>query len=213
MLLLDTCGDPARVGLSHGERVIAERSVTGRSASAAIVGVVRELIKTQRWKLTDLNGVGVVSGPGSFTGVRTGLAAAKGMCEAAGLRLVMVSRLEVLARGSGLREGFAVLGAGRKDLYVRHQQAGGASEAMSTIDDLLCMGKGADVVVAEPAMAELLRELRPRVHELSIGDAVIPLCEAWRHGDIDLAAADANYVRRESELYVRQGTDVSGSVR
>ncbi len=74
--------------------------------------------------LAELDAVGVVGGPGSFTGVRSGMAVAKGFCEAAALRLAVVSRLEVLADAAALKDGLAVLDAGRGELYVRDAGSG-----------------------------------------------------------------------------------------
>ena len=55
------------------------------------------LLKEKGWALADLDGIGVVAGPGSFTGVRVGLAAAKGLCEAANLPLAVPSATKASA--------------------------------------------------------------------------------------------------------------------
>ena len=122
ILLIDTVGDAPGAVLTQDGRVLASAEFPLRSASSLLSSELRRILASSGIVLRDLDGIGVVSGPGSFTGVRTGLAMAKGLCEVVGLRLASVSRLEVLAEAADLREGFAVLDAGRGSLYVREQR-------------------------------------------------------------------------------------------
>src|SRR6202046_4071844 len=86
LLLIDTCGETAGIALTSGEEILASEDLARGSASAEIIDAIRRLLQTQPGgQLRDLDAIGVVHGPGSFTGIRTGLAAAKGLCEAAGL--------------------------------------------------------------------------------------------------------------------------------
>lgn len=202
LLLIDTCGDGAAVGLSEGLRLLGVRALPDRTASAHVIAAVRRLLYEEEWTLAELDGVGVVSGPGSFTGVRTGMAAAKGLCEATGLRMAAVSRLALLAEAAGLSSGFAVLGAGRDEVYVREVGADGkAEEYLSPIAEFVERASGRVVVVAEEKIVERLSALRPQMHVLTLGDALGPLLRNWRDGGVDAATVEANYVRGESEIY------------
>ncbi len=123
LLLIDTCGSEATVALAAGREVVEERVLPGRSASEALVSVIAGVLATQGWRVADLHAVVVVRGPGSFTGVRVGLSAAKGLAEASGLRLLALSRLEVLAaKVSG--DVIAVLQAGRGEVFWAEVVAG-----------------------------------------------------------------------------------------
>jgi tRNA threonylcarbamoyladenosine biosynthesis protein TsaB len=75
------------------------------------------LLEKHGWKADEVTGYAAASGPGSFTGVRVGLAAAKGMAEAAGVKAAGISNLEAMASlGSGpLRAPF--LDARRGEIY------------------------------------------------------------------------------------------------
>jgi len=199
ILLIDTCGEGAGVALCRGSEVLASEDLPQRGAAAGIVAAVRRLLTAQGWKPAELNGVGVVNGPGSFTGVRAGVAAAKGLCEAAGLRLAAVSRLAVLCEAAEMREGFAVLYAGRGELYVRDVASG--REWMSSGEDFLTLARGSSVVVSEKNVAEMLRELHPRMYELKVSDALVPGRRLLQNGGTDVALLDANYVRSEGEIY------------
>ncbi len=143
MLLIDTCGETAGIALSAGDEVLASEDLARGSASAEILSAIRRLLNQLNWRLEDLDAVGVVRGPGSFTGVRAGLAAAKGLCEATGLPLAAVSRLEVLANAASLPDGFAALDAGRGEAYMRDGSTG--REWLCAIADLAdCMPRAAN---------------------------------------------------------------------
>ncbi len=233
LLLIDTCAEAAGVALSAGSQVVEREVLTPRSASAEIVAAVRLLLARAGWALANLDGVGVVNGPGSFTGVRAGLAAAKGLCEATGLRLAAVSRLEVLAeagvsddtRGDvcgsepgargpelvALRPGLAALGpglaaldAGRGELYVREQRAGlEAREWVCRFDELRAIAQGRRVTIAEERLAEQLAGCAVTLRSLNVGDALRPVLRRMREIGSDVATVDANYVRGEADIYRR----------
>jgi tRNA threonylcarbamoyladenosine biosynthesis protein TsaB len=203
ILLIDTCGERAGVALCRGGEVLCREELPERGASAGVVATARRLLTAQAWNIAQLDGVGVVNGPGSFTGVRAGVAAAKGLCVAAGLQLGAVSRLAVLCESTAMREGFAVLRAGRGELYVR--DAANGREWMATIEEFLSLAKGANVVVSEQSVSEMLHELRPIVNELQVSDALWLVVKALRGGGTDAALLDANYVRSESKIYRKVG--------
>ena len=201
LLLIDTCGEAAAVALCRGGEVVRVERLAERAASAGTIAAVRRLLEAEGCGLAELDGVGVVNGPGSFTGVRAGLAAAKGLCEAASLPIAAVSRLAVLAEAAGVESGFAALSAGRRELYVREIEAG--REWMCGVEEFCELSKDAPVVVSEARVAEQLAERAPRVYALQVGDALGPVRRSLERGGCDLASVDANYVRGESEIYRR----------
>jgi len=201
VLVIDTCGEVGGVALCDGEVVVASEVLPAREASSALLPAIARLMESQGCVLAELDGVGVVSGPGSFTGVRVGLAAAKGLCEAAGLALVGVSRLEVLAEAGGLRDGFAVLDAGRGEFYVRTSVDGVVRELLYGLEELREMVGGSRVVIAEEKLVEVLADLRPEVVLLRAESALPAVLRGLKAGAVDAALIDANYVRGEREIY------------
>lgn len=199
LLLIDTCGETAGVALSVGDQVLIAEDLARGTASAEIVSAVRRLLLQAGWQLQDLHAVGVVTGPGSFTGIRAGLAAAKGLCEATGLPLAAVSRLEVLADAASLQDGFAALDAGRGEVYLREQPS--RREWLSSTDDLAAASRGRSVVVAEPRLAERLTACTPALHPLHAADALRTVLRRLQDGGSDVSLADANYVREEHDIY------------
>lgn len=204
LLLIDTVGDAPGAVLMRGDRILASAEFPLRSASAVLLGELRRMFSTTGIAVRDLAGVGVVSGPGSFTGVRTGLAMAKGLCEVAGIPLASISRLQMLAEAAKLEEGFAVLDAGRGSLYVREQRrTEPAREWLATVEEFERTAAGAPIVVAQERAAELLARLAPVVRELRPIDLLHPVERCLAAGGTSVAAADANYVLPESEIYNR----------
>ena len=106
LLLIHTALDNALAGLSVDGEVKAWRSSPEQRDHAgflhtAIVGLLNEC----GWRPPELDGVAVVIGPGSYTGLRVGLSAAKGLCYALSKPLIAVNTLEWMAAGVPPEEG------------------------------------------------------------------------------------------------------------
>jgi len=150
-------------------------------------------------QLRNLDAIGVVHGPGSFTGIRTGLAAAKGLCEAAGLPMAAVSRLEVLASAAGLADGYAAIDAGRAEVYVREIRTG--REWLSPVGKLPEQCHGERIALAESRLTDQLEGCETILCPLHASDSRGPVLRKLRLGGSDVALTDANYVRQEADIY------------
>jgi tRNA threonylcarbamoyladenosine biosynthesis protein TsaB len=139
LLVTDTSGKDGFVGLAHaGEGaaadevdVIEEVPLAGGTFSAQLVPQILGLLDKHGFRKSDVGAFIVVSGPGSFTGLRVGLAAIKALAEILQKPIVPVSLLEVVARHSNFSAAggseppksrsipFAVaLDAGRGEAYI-----------------------------------------------------------------------------------------------
>ncbi|MGD0647509.1 MAG: tRNA (adenosine(37)-N6)-threonylcarbamoyltransferase complex dimerization subunit type 1 TsaB [Acidobacteriaceae bacterium] len=200
LLMIDTCGETSGIALTCGEQVLAAEDLPRGSASAEIIDAIRRLLQTQPgWQLRNLDAIGVVHGPGSFTGIRTGLATAKGLCEAAGLPMAAVSRLEVLANAVGLADGFAALDAGRAEVYVR--EIGTGREWLCSTGGLLLQCHGKQIALAESRLVDQLEGCETILRTLHASDSRGPVLRKLRLGGSDVALTDANYVRQEADIY------------
>jgi len=93
-LALDTATDVASVAIGSAERVYGALSVRGaRQHAAQIVPLIQEVLTLAAMRLEQIAGVVVGDGPGSFTGLRIGWAAAKGLAHERGLPIVAVPSL------------------------------------------------------------------------------------------------------------------------
>lgn len=128
-LLIDTCGPEGYVAVipvGVAEPALPrERCLGIRATQEELLPAMEAVLAEAGVALPELDALAVVNGPGSFTGVRIGLAAAKGLCEAADLRMVTLSRLEVLASAAGVAPVWAWLQAGRGDVYAARFGGGG----------------------------------------------------------------------------------------
>ena len=178
-----------RTWLQTEPKIIGEIAITGKTFAAELVPAISSLLSAANLTVAELDAVAVVRGPGSFTGVRIGVSAAKGLVEAASIPLIAFSRLEVLTRKpplAGLT--IAVFDAGRGEFYVGIYEAGNCLlESVMTRDQLIehASDRPAVVLVCEPRVEAALAELRPTVLYLpTLGDALNIAVERWQVASI-----------------------------
>lgn len=99
---------------------IRETSELGYSHAEKLHVFVNEVLQEVGIQLNDLKAVAVSQGPGSYTGLRIGVSAAKGFCFALDIPLIALDTMEVLARQVKLKEGLIVplLDARRMEVYT-----------------------------------------------------------------------------------------------
>src|SRR5439155_13998762 len=116
--------------------VIETVPLAGGTFSAQLVPQVAALLSKHGFKKQDIDAFAVASGPGSFTGLRVGLAAVKGLAEILGKPIATVSMLEVVVM-AGASEGrvLAVLDAGRGEVYAGQYEVSAGRASM--IDERL----------------------------------------------------------------------------
>ena len=130
-LFFDTALDHLTAGLAQGEQIVAEHSEhCPRGHADRLVPLLRDLMTVSGVGFGDLEGIGCTRGPGTFTGIRSGIAAARALGLAADLPTVGVPTLDALARTviagpSAEAPVTAVIDARRGELYLRHFRADG----------------------------------------------------------------------------------------
>jgi len=121
ILALETATSACTVAVTHGSSVLAELTLqVPRAHSTRLMPLVAQAIADSGFAKTDLDGVAVGIGPGSFTGLRIGLATAKGLAFALGKPCAGVSTLKALAYGTGAQLGLVVpmLDAKRGEVFA-----------------------------------------------------------------------------------------------
>lgn len=135
LLSIDTATDTSGVSLDDGSQVLAERIWRStRHHTASLAPVVAVMLRDCGIDAKDLTAVAVTSGPGSYTGLRIGMALAKGLALAHHLPLIGVPTHDVLARAQNQREEplLAVIRAGRgrvAAVWYKWGRAGWSAEA------------------------------------------------------------------------------------
>ncbi|MEK7200188.1 MAG: tRNA (adenosine(37)-N6)-threonylcarbamoyltransferase complex dimerization subunit type 1 TsaB, partial [Bacteroidota bacterium] len=99
LLHIDTATEHASVCLSEGCIVLGLiESDEQKNHASFIQPAIQQLMANSPYSLNQLDAIAVTAGPGSYTGLRVGLASAKGICYALDKPLIMVNTLEVMAQ-------------------------------------------------------------------------------------------------------------------
>lgn len=118
LLALDTTSEFGSIAISEGDRVIEEVAIESSDGFGHVLfDEILRLLKRHDFALKDLDGFAAAAGPGSFTGVRVGLTAIKGLAEANERKAVAVSNLQALAYFGSRRLRATVLDARRGEIY------------------------------------------------------------------------------------------------
>lgn len=98
ILIIDTANDKALVGFAKdGEIVAVQQSNDQKNHASFLQLALQQLLEQNTIFLATIDAVAVVNGPGSYTGLRVGLASAKGLCYTLNKPLILLNTLEVLA--------------------------------------------------------------------------------------------------------------------
>jgi len=219
MLLLaaDTSGKHGSIALARcGPGDVCEAievvPLEGGTFSAQLVPQFAALLAKHGFTKHDIDGFAVVSGPGSFTGLRIGLAAVKALAEVLSKPIAAVSFLEAIAVSGSPGKLIAILDAGRGDLYAGEYAVSSfgahlVSERLLTREELIASAADSLVVTADPSLANALRVAEVEVREIDLprADAIARL--GWQKilagKTISSQELDANYLRRSSEIFSR----------
>lgn len=98
ILNIDTSAENASISISEQEHCLCLLSNAGQKGHAAWLHVaIRQALTYAGKKIEDLDAVALTAGPGSYTGLRIGMAAAKGLCYALNIPVIAISTLEAMA--------------------------------------------------------------------------------------------------------------------
>lgn len=98
ILCIETSGNLCSVALAENEKLLACAVIREPNAHASqLFGLIQQVINQVPLSMQALNGVAVSSGPGSYTGLRIGVAAAKGICQSLNIPLFALSTLKIIA--------------------------------------------------------------------------------------------------------------------
>lgn len=121
ILCLETSTTNCSVSIGDGNSIIALKEVNSKnfSHSEQLHGFINEILNEARLSPKDLDAVSVSKGPGSYTGLRIGVSAAKGLAFALDIPLISVSTLHCLAKQVEVKEGLIIpmLDARRMEVY------------------------------------------------------------------------------------------------
>ncbi len=194
VLAIDTCLSACSIAVLDGARILGEASEPmTRGQQERLPAMTREVARAAGVSMAGVERIGVTIGPGSFTGLRVGLAFAKGLAFALGRPCVGVGALQALAASvsdTGLRA--AVIDAGRGHVFVQlfdAEQAIGAPDNLPLAiaaarlaeaggqDGLVLVGPGAPLLAGVFAGARIVNLTAPApaaVALLAASAAIVP---------------------------------------
>ena len=120
ILAFETSAKAASVALHDGQKLLAENyQNTGMTHSQTLMVMAEDALKQCGKTAADVTAVAVAEGPGSFTGVRIGAAAAKGFAWGREIPCYGISTLEAMAHSLGIYQGYVcpVMDARRAQVY------------------------------------------------------------------------------------------------
>ena len=164
LLAIDTSADACSVAVAvDGREVVVRSAMVGRAHAERLMPMVAEAMAAAGLGFADLERIAVTVGPGSFTGVRIGVAAARGLALATGAQAVGIGTLAVHAADAQASAGkvavVVALAAGRGEIYAQGFAANGdatsepqlaAPERVAALveGDAVLAGSGADTLAA-----------------------------------------------------------------
>lgn len=156
ILALDTSSPTGSIALIDGTTLVADRVLNVRAThSERLLEGVAELLDAIGWNLSGVDAFAVTVGPGSFTGLRVGMASVAGMAHPLGKPVIPLSTLEVLACGfSYARLPVATLIDARKqEVYAALFDCSGAVPVRLVEDQVIPPAVFCDRVPAEALLA------------------------------------------------------------
>ena len=120
ILALETSAKAVSAAVSENGRILASGyQDTGLTHSRTLMPIVEHILKNTDLKLSDMDAIAVAVGPGSFTGIRIGVSAAKGLAFSVDKPAVGVSTLAAMARNAVFADGLIVcaMDARRSQVY------------------------------------------------------------------------------------------------
>jgi tRNA threonylcarbamoyladenosine biosynthesis protein TsaB len=219
VLAVDTSGKHgsialARCGSDDACEVIEVAALGGGTFSAELVPQIAALLHRHQISKAEIDAFVVVSGPGSFTGLRIGLAVIKALADALDKPIAAVSLLEALAT-AGRAQGrvVAALDAGRNEVFLGEYEigSGGArviGERLVLRDQWLESASDALIVTSDDAIGEAARAKGLRVVQVERprSDVIAQLgCSKIANGQtVSPETLEASYIgRSEAELFAK----------
>lgn len=185
ILAMDTSSVNATVALCDEKRILGEYTISGdRAHSQIIMPMLDDMLKRSKLSVRDIDVFSVALGPGSFTGLRIGIAAMKTLACALDKKIIGVSSLDSVAANFDHTSKFIcpIFDARRNDVYNAVYQNGAKliDDRICDFDDVLIDMSGKEVIFAGDAVVKYADRI------MSFGNP------SWHIAPINLAMQSAS---------------------
>jgi tRNA threonylcarbamoyladenosine biosynthesis protein TsaB len=188
ILAIDSATPVAGLALLNDQKVIREEFINYKKThSETLMPGIDRVLRDCEITVNDLAAIAVTVGPGSFTGLRIGLATAKGLCMACGKPLIGISTLDVLAHNIAFSDSLVcpLLDARKQEVYTAFYDATEDIPRRLT-EDIACSPQNM------AAQARNLAETAGKQHITLLGDGFYPYAAFFREyfcDDLQVAPA------------------------
>ena len=214
-LAFETSAKAGSVALMHDGRLLGESyQNTGLTHCQTLLAMAQELLKSCGKTVADVQAVAVAAGPGSFTGIRIGVAAAKGFAWGADIPCCGVSTLQAMALQLGVYNGYVlpVMDARRSQVYNALFYAKNGvltrlcedraialadlhEELKNLHEPIFLVGDGSNLCYNTLQKSNLILPPEHRMHQRAAGVALAAQ-DKLKNGELcDAAALTPNYLR------------------
>ena len=210
ILSIDSSTPVAGITVSDGMQLLGEITLnTKNTHSEKLMPLVKHLLDELTLTVNDLDAIAVTQGPGSFTGLRIGMATAKGLAQGAGKKLIAVPTLDCLAQNLLHYPGIIcpIMNAQKKQVYTAIYRSGRnklerlsdyqaiaveqlAAQLKELKEDIWFVGDGV------AAFADMFQELLGDACRFADGHNILP-----RAGALAMLAAERASEERFDDLY------------
>ena len=210
ILSIDSSTPVAGIAVSDGMQLLGEITLnTKNTHSEKLMPLVKHLLDELALSVNDLDAIAVMQGPGSFTGLRIGMATAKGLAQGAGKKLIAVPTLDCLAQNLLHYPGIIcpIMNAQKKQVYTAIYRSGRdklerlsdyqaiaveqlAAQLKELKEDIWFVGDGV------AAFADMFQELLGDACRFADGHNILP-----RAGALAMLAAERASEERFDDLY------------
>ena len=210
ILSIDSSTPVAGIAVSDGMQLLGEITLnTKNTHSEKLMPLVKHLLDELALSVNDLDAIAVTQGPGSFTGLRIGMATAKGLAQGAGKKLIAVPTLNCLAQNLLHYPGIIcpIMNAQKKQVYTAIYRSGRdklerlsdyqaiaveqlAAQLKELKEDIWFVGDGV------AAFADMFQELLGDACRFADGHNILP-----RAGALAMLAAERASEERFDDLY------------
>ena len=222
LLVTDTSGRNGTVALARADEsdnveLLEAVPLAGGMFSAQLVPQIAALLQNHGFSKTQIDAFIVVTGPGSFTGLRVGLAAIKALAEILQRPIVPVSLLELVASVGGAQgDVVAALDGGRREVFFGAYKVVGESiqvlrEELLSQADFLSAAQDSTVATPDAALAALAKDAGLSVLAGAAPDSESIARFGWKKLQAGKTVSpdqlEANYMRRsDTEMFVKQSS-------
>lgn len=189
ILSIDSSSVSASASVTEDGKILAEEFVNnGYTHSVTLMPIIDKVLKESETAVSDVDLLAITNGPGSFTGVRIGIASAKGICDAANISCFAVSTLEALAKPLCSQNVLAVSVMDARcnqvytaSFYKGHRETEDRAILISELKEELKNEKRDIVLIGDGALL-CYEKLKDEICNISVADEEIRLVHASNIG-------------------------------